>query len=174
MKSHLTHRRFLELEPGFFWRVLWLDRFALPVALLLLACWTVALFALTLGYIPVYVGRIVFSAQDVRNILLTTLVVTLLGGGYLVRRALAVRALLQHAIPVQGRVSRIARKPLTFQVEYFFTYQHQPHTAIATIRRHRVHERHPALQPGRTITVLVHQFDPTRSFPRELYEPYTD
>ncbi len=171
MKGPFVRRHLLDLGLGFLWRVLWLERFFLPVLLWVLGSWAAALVATLWGYIPLYIGRLVFSPQDVRYILLTTALVTLFGGGYLLRRVLAVRSLLDHAVPIPGRVSRVARRPLAFQVEYFFTYQHQSYTATATIRRHRVHERHPALQPGHMVTVLVHQFDPPRSLLRELYEP---
>ncbi|GEM_PF-5210611 len=171
MKGPLVRRRLLDLGLGFLWRVLWLERFFLPVLLWVLGSWALALTATLWGYIPLYIGRLVFSPQDVRHILLTTALVTLFGGGYLLRRVLSVRSLLDHAVPISGRVSRVARRPLAFQVEYFFTYQHQSYTATATVRRHRVYERHPALRPGHTVTVLVHQFDPSRSLLRELYEP---
>lgn len=151
------------------WGLLLLDLPTLVSGLLLGGSLLLAGFVAGLGYVPVYVGRIVFTDSEAFWVLLLAGGIFLLAGPTLAWRINHFRRILRFAVLAPGQISRISTTPFEFRVEYVYWFQQQSYTARNAIRRHRQRERRLSLRPGRAITILVNEFQPEASVTLELY-----
>ena len=152
-------------------RILSLDLSVVVSVPLLAGVWLVSIFALGLGYVPVGIGRIVFSAGEILTILGITFVLTLLGGPLLAWRILHFRSILNNGIVVHGQVIRRWVTFAEYRVDYVFQHHYQPFQQRNAIRRQRRIEARNSLEPGSVVEVLVHPYMPERSLLIDLYRP---
>lgn len=149
--------------------ILWRDLTTLVATITLLGLWITTVPILTLGYLPLYVGRVLFTLTERRLILALTIVLSLLLLSLIIWRFRRFRSVLVHGIPVTGQVSRLTITPLEYRVEYVFNFQDRPRRGMTAIRRSTLPIARSSLEPGRTGQVLVHKYLPDRSLMLRLY-----
>ena len=78
-------------------------------------------------------------------------------------------AILVRGVSMQGQLVRRKVTPIEFHVEAAFQFQGRPLRVHNRVRRNRRLERSPSLEPGRSVTILVHQFLPENALICDLY-----
>ncbi len=136
---------------------------------LLMVSWLLYIISALVGYIPVYIGRIVFSEIDVLSFLATAIGVTVIGAPLLWWRIQRFRSVLKNGVAKKGKIYRLSSVFGQARIDYIYLYQGQRFQNRAIVRKTRKLGPQGPLQSGATITVIVHQFDPTRALISDLY-----
>lgn len=126
-------------------------------------------FVLSLGYLPVYFGRIVFTPSEMLWMGLLAGTVALLIGRIFLGRINHFRRILRFAVLAPGQISHISTTPFEFRIDYVFWFQHCSYTSRNAIRRDHQREQRTNLRPGQPIITLVNRFQPDASVVLELY-----
>lgn len=150
-------------------RVLWRDLVFVVASGLLLVSWLIAGLLWTLGYIPLYVGRLVFTPQEITVLLIGVAVFTVLALPVVFWRWSHFHDILARGVLVQGQLVRRKVTAAQFHLEAAYHFQGRPFRVHNRVRRNRNLEHSPSLEPGRTVHVLVHQFLPENALIYEVY-----
>ena len=150
-------------------RILWNDLLFVVVSSLLLGSWLLAGLLLRWGYIPLYIGRLVFAPDEVVILLVIIAGFTAVAVPIVIWRWSHFHAILGRGVSVQGQLVRRKITPFELHLEAAFHFQGRPLRVHNRVRRNRRLERSPSLEPGRSVTVLVHQFLPENALICDLY-----